>query len=285
MKNPRKILEETVDICIDKILSFRKSEEIKGIIDTALAQLEEYYKPIYLKDVPETFMGYKVNELIEVIRFAISKGFDIKSATPLEPIDENTLTRIIYNNLIVEDTSMAKGITSNSHIEVTARNIAHAIAKFGVDKKLEPIDEIRSCFNCKYVAEDCSIFRPTCQYHESWEGSAHFGVSNKLEMLDKDKYTAICTDLADKYFPKGKCNERGALLVFIAILWMELEKFSSTPINLELLEALRNLVERIDINGGIGEYKGGPSFVMKNARQAIANADKFGSPTREKEGK
>ena len=43
-------------------------------------------------------------------------------------------------------------------------------------------------------------------------------------MITKDKYMEICTDLADKYFPKGKCKERGALLVFIAILWMELEK-------------------------------------------------------------
>ena len=40
-----------------------------------------------------------------------------------------------------------------------------------------------------------------------------------------------------------------------------------------LLEALKALVERIDYNGGIGEYKGGPSFVMKHAREAIAAAE------------
>ena len=41
----------------------------------------------------------------------------------------------------------------------------------------------------------------------------------------------------------------------------------------ELLRALERLVERIDFNGGIGEYKGGPVFVMKNAREAIAKAE------------
>ena len=36
-----------------------------------------------------------------------------------------------------------------------------------------------------------------------------------------------------------------------------------------LLRTLKRLVERIDFNGGIGEYKGGPAFVMKHAREAI----------------
>lgn len=40
----------------------------------------------------------------------------------------------------------------------------------------------------------------------------------------------------------------------------------------ELLKALERLVERIDVNGGIGEYKGGPVFVMKAAREAITKA-------------
>lgn len=38
-----------------------------------------------------------------------------------------------------------------------------------------------------------------------------------------ESYTSICTDLADKHFPKGECNERGQLLVFIAELWLKLE--------------------------------------------------------------
>ena len=42
----------------------------------------------------------------------------------------------------------------------------------------------------------------------------------------------------------------------------------------KLLEALKRLVERIDFNGGIGEYKGGPAFVMKEAREAITEAEK-----------
>ena len=41
----------------------------------------------------------------------------------------------------------------------------------------------------------------------------------------------------------------------------------------DLLEVLRRLVERIDFNGGIGEYQGGPAFVMKAARQAIQKAE------------
>ena len=39
-----------------------------------------------------------------------------------------------------------------------------------------------------------------------------------------------------------------------------------------LLKALINLVDRVDRNGGIGEYQGGPAFVMKAARDAIAAA-------------
>lgn len=40
----------------------------------------------------------------------------------------------------------------------------------------------------------------------------------------------------------------------------------------ELLEALTNLVARINHNGGIGAYTGGPIFVMLDARAAIAKA-------------
>ena len=40
----------------------------------------------------------------------------------------------------------------------------------------------------------------------------------------------------------------------------------------ELLETLEKLVERIDFNGGIGEYQGGPAFVMMRARGIIQKA-------------
>jgi len=40
----------------------------------------------------------------------------------------------------------------------------------------------------------------------------------------------------------------------------------------ELVETLEMLVERIEYNGGIGEYKGGPSFVMKYTKQALKKA-------------
>ena len=41
----------------------------------------------------------------------------------------------------------------------------------------------------------------------------------------------------------------------------------------ELLETLTLLVKRIDHNGGIGAYNGGPAFVMKHAREAIEKAE------------
>jgi acetyl esterase/lipase len=40
--------------------------------------------------------------------------------------------------------------------------------------------------------------------------------------------------------------------------------------NAELVEALRDLLERVDRNGGIGEYKGGPAFVTGKARALLA---------------
>ena len=39
-----------------------------------------------------------------------------------------------------------------------------------------------------------------------------------------------------------------------------------------LLHCLEQLVERIDHDGGLGDYKGGPSFVMKDARETINKA-------------
>jgi hypothetical protein len=41
----------------------------------------------------------------------------------------------------------------------------------------------------------------------------------------------------------------------------------------DLLEALKNLLDRVERNGGIGEYKGGPAFVVKAAKSAIAKAE------------
>ena len=37
-----------------------------------------------------------------------------------------------------------------------------------------------------------------------------------------------------------------------------------------LREALQALVDRIDHNGGIGEYRGGHAFVMRNAKAALS---------------
>jgi len=41
--------------------------------------------------------------------------------------------------------------------------------------------------------------------------------------MKREKFIEICTELANKHFPKGKCKERGNLLVFIAELWIRIE--------------------------------------------------------------
>jgi hypothetical protein len=38
----------------------------------------------------------------------------------------------------------------------------------------------------------------------------------------------------------------------------------------ELVEALRDLLDRVDRNGGLGEYKGGVPFATKTARELLA---------------
>lgn len=51
----------------------------------------------------------------------------------------------------------------------------------------------------------------------------------------------------------------------------------------EVVEAARRLLERIDFNGGLGEYKGGPAFVMKDMRDALALYDAEAGPAPERE--
>ena len=40
----------------------------------------------------------------------------------------------------------------------------------------------------------------------------------------------------------------------------------------EMYEALEGLLERVERNGGIGEYQGGPAFVVMKAKAALAKA-------------
>lgn len=42
-----------------------------------------------------------------------------------------------------------------------------------------------------------------------------------------------------------------------------------------LAEVSQRLLERIDANGGIGEYKSGPAFVVEPCREALAAFQKF----------
>jgi hypothetical protein len=46
--------------------------------------------------------------------------------------------------------------------------------------------------------------------------------------------------------------------------------------NAILLEALRDLLNRVERNGGLGEYTGGPAFAVQNAKNAIATAIRNG---------
>lgn len=40
-----------------------------------------------------------------------------------------------------------------------------------------------------------------------------------------------------------------------------------------LLDIIQGLVTRIEMNGGIGEYKGGPAFIMARAEEALSNKE------------
>jgi hypothetical protein len=44
-------------------------------------------------------------------------------------------------------------------------------------------------------------------------------------------------------------------------------------VNAELLEVLGALVERVNLNGGLGEYRGGVPFILRRATEAIAKAE------------
>lgn len=42
--------------------------------------------------------------------------------------------------------------------------------------------------------------------------------------------------------------------------------------NERLKSIIKDLVERIDLNGGIGEYKGGKAFIMQEAREICSKS-------------
>lgn len=45
-----------------------------------------------------------------------------------------------------------------------------------------------------------------------------------IHPITLDAYETICSELADTYFPKGHCKERGPLLAFIAMLWVRMHE-------------------------------------------------------------
>ena len=96
--------------------------------------------------------------------------------------------------------------------------------------------------------------RPEIMWHD---GSHVAGRTPKV--MKEGRQIASITRSLDAKIKDGRCEEAEANARLIA----------AAP---RLLEALRKLVERIDTNGGIGEYKGGPPFVMAEARAAIKEA-------------
>lgn len=47
------------------------------------------------------------------------------------------------------------------------------------------------------------------------------------------------------------------------------------PLLKAAISNLHNLVDRIDRNGGLGEYNGGPAFVLKDTREFLAEVENF----------
>ena len=144
---------------------------------------------------------------------------------------------------------------------------------------LEPLDEkeLREFLKGRTVMESVKDLAHSI--------ASHFGISKKLEPLDLDKFVSIATELLDKHFPKGKCKERGQALVLIALLRVELSNFGSTPINLELLEALKTahdmlLYARDYLKNHMNRKpENDLDKVMHGieiAEQAISNAEKYG---------
>jgi len=88
-----------------------------------------------------------------------------------------------------------------------------------------------------------------------------------IEMLgeEKDIKKAVITQrhVRQRDFDNGS-NQMHSKAVEVVVGLLEKQEVLS--------EALRKLIERIDFNGGIGEYKGGPGFVMQAGREAIAKA-------------
>ncbi len=67
------------------------------------------------------------------------------------------------------------------------------------------------------------------------------------------------------------CANYGVLRIEAADLFYEMEPQFTTLQTLlnQAAEVIENLRERIEIEGGFGEYKGGKPFVMKDARELL----------------
>jgi len=142
MKNPREVFEDFIKFIpnhgaeIDTCPYCKKG----GLIDTALAQLEEYYKPKekcaycpYIKVVSFTPDSELAKKVIEELRQEIKE----LKATPLEPIDENALKDFIGN--------FFDGMDAETIVYMRwcfNGDLAKAISdKFGVSNKLEGLGD------------------------------------------------------------------------------------------------------------------------------------------------
>ena len=232
------------------------------VVDTALAQLEEYYKPTFeycgnckkMKKCSDPYIrhcsGWEIANSLELTnrpsvvfkkvngRYEecfidnedVFKGW-IKVATPLEPIDERRIEEVLSKIETPIEESLLEFVQTKNKAIVRLKPkwttlIAHSIA-------------------------------------------SHFGISKKLEGLDALSIEKAILDY----------QEAGHLLGATKPLSEYLSsKFSSTPINLELLEAckalenaLTNLSYMFDFPN---RFKESFNAIMLKSKQAISNAEK-----------
>ena len=163
MKNPKEILITASSDMQDALESGGQAGKDRywKVVDTALAQLEEYYKPKEL--LPKVNGEYQCEHIkdkvirgncvwcnltvAEKIIDRLKREITELKATPLEPIDEKELDKVLLEAGVVGDT--------------TRRCLVLAIkAHFGVSKKLELLDKdkiIQILYKFDMSKEDCRI--------------------------------------------------------------------------------------------------------------------------------
>lgn len=127
----------------------------------------------------------------------------------------------------------------------------------------------RYCLNCNAIlGQDDEI-----EALKDWRDDIHeaLGISSKhMEVTGNNALDAIAELKKENATLKAKLSRTPGQLGLDAVraedkvITLELEKA-------KMVEAGKRLLERIDNNGGLGEYKGGPAFVLKDFREIISS--------------